>query len=285
MDSTFVETLLEKKIESIESVRGGDIADAYKVTTSKQSYFVKSASYGNAYEMFMAEALGLQLISQTNTIKTPAVHKVESKGNISYLVMDFIDSKTPEQHDMERFGFTLAQLHGKSHGNYFGLETDNFIGVLPQNNNQNQDWSSFYIGERLMPQIRMAVDTGKIESTEIPSENRLQAVCKNVFGKVSPSLLHGDLWNGNYLIAKNGTPYLIDPSVYCGHNEVDLAMAKLFGGFSGIFYTAYHEVIPPHPNQEAVTSIYQLYYLLVHLNLFGTSYLGDVKKSLKRYFG
>ncbi len=105
-----------------------------------------------------------------------------------------------------------------------------------------------------------------------------------LFKAVKPTLLHGDLWSGNYLIAKNGTPYLIDPAIYFGHNEVDIAMTKLFGGFGQSFYKAYRYSLPKSDHTEHNTQVYQLYYLLVHLNLFGQSYSGAVKHILSKYF-
>ena len=131
----------------------------------------------------------------------------------------------------------------------------------------------------------MAVDAHLFPAGAIPATGKMEQVCSGLFGTVNPSLLHGDLWGGNYLISLDGTPYLIDPAVYYGHSEMDLAMTRLFGGFSSSFFNTYYDIVPPHPHQSDLTALYQLYYLLVHLNLFGTSYLPGVQRTLTKYFG
>jgi fructosamine-3-kinase len=129
----------------------------------------------------------------------------------------------------------------------------------------------------------MARDHGLLSATDIPDDTKMLSVFEELFSGVTPSLLHGDLWNGNYLISTDGTPYLIDPAVYYGHSEVDLAMSLLFGGFGESFYAAYHEIIPATPGMDERIGIYQLYYLLVHLNLFGAAYYERVKQGLRRF--
>ena len=159
---------------------------------------------------------------------------------------------------------------------------DNFIGSLPQQNSHYDAWTDFYIANRLLPQFVLAVDTGRLGASDFPSEDKLHTVLSELFEGIRPSLLHGDLWGGNYLISSDGIPYLIDPAVYDGHSEVDLAMSRLFGGFGSRFYAAYHEVIPSQKGSEERNAVYQLYYLLVHLNLFGASYYPSVMQILKR---
>lgn len=283
MDASFIHQVLGEKPIAITSVSGGDIAQAFKVETGNQDYFVKSASFHNARDLLQKEALGLQKLASTHTIAVPKILGVHDNQGTTYLFLGFIASKNPSNRDMEVFGRALAGLHQIRFGT-FGLETDNFIGKLSQSNSVHQNWVDFYVQERLLPQLKMALDLGKLDQGSIPSITKMGTCCEALFGEVNASLLHGDLWSGNYLISNEGMPYLIDPAVYYGHNEVDLAMTKLFGGFSSTFYGAYHEVIPPHPNQKALVDIYQLYYLLVHLNLFGISYLSPVLRVLKRYF-
>ena len=124
-----------------------------------------------------------------------------------------------------------------------------------------------------------------LKATEIVSEQTAISVFEELLGKeVSPSVLHGDLWGGNYLIAADGTPYLIDPATYWGHSMVDIAMSRLFGGFGSEFYSAYHNIIPKTDNYNAQIDLYQLYFLLVHLNLFGRSYYGSAAAVLEKYF-
>jgi fructosamine-3-kinase len=151
-------------------------------------------------------------------------------------------------------------------------------------NHQDDDWPRFYVEHRLNVQLRMSRDAGLLSGNEIPGENVMVRTVENLCPNVTPSLIHGDLWGGNYLISSEGIPCLIDPAIYYGHHEVDLAMSRLFGGFDTGFYSAYHELMPYAPGSEERNDIYQLYYLLVHLNLFGPSYYHRVKQLLTRYF-
>jgi fructosamine-3-kinase len=198
--------------------------------------------------------------------------------------MEFIESKNPNEKDMDAFGHQLAQMHSYVGGESFGWDWDNFIGTLPQSNNKHRDWASFFVFERLLPQLKLSDERKLLSSDEIPSENTLLERCLRFFPRVRPALLHGDLWSGNYLISVQGDPYLIDPSVYFGDADVDLAMTRLFGGFSSRFYNAYREHIPIESFENERVDIYQLYYLLVHLNLFGKSYYPSVARVLKTYF-
>jgi fructosamine-3-kinase len=284
LDTAWIQELLGEKPLSVETLAGGDIANAQKVTTKNNSYFIKSASFNNAKQLFEKEVLGLQKIAKTNTIGIPKIHGTFTKGQTACLILEYIASKLPSSGDYACFGRNLAQLHRTGTKMSFGFEADNFIGKLPQTNTQGNDWVNFFVEYRLLPQLKMAFDRGLLAKEQLPSTDRMTTVCEAMIGKAAPSLLHGDLWSGNYLISTTGKPYLIDPAVYYGHNEVDLAMSRLFGGFSSAFYEAYHEIIPPHQNQKELVNIYQLYYLLVHLNLFGSSYLASVNQLTKKYF-
>jgi fructosamine-3-kinase len=184
---------------------------------------------------------------------------------------------------MALLGKQLANLH-LNKSKTFGFNTDNFIGTLTQSNTTHQNWVDFYIEERLAPQLKIAVQKQLLSTVEVPETNTMKLKTTAFFKDVEPSLLHGDLWSGNYLIATNGTPYLIDPASYYGHSEVDIAMSLLFGGFGSSFYEAYHAVIHEETHTKARIELYQLYYLLVHLNLFGSSYYHSVKRIINKYF-
>ncbi|NND80672.1 MAG: phosphotransferase [Maribacter sp.] len=271
-------------ILKIKAVSGGDISKAYCVFTSTQRFFLKVNESANALKMFLTEKDGLEIISNTKTIKAPEVRHCGKYESVSYLLMEFIESKNPTSKEFETLGHQLASLHAFAVGDSFGWNQDNYIGSLPQSNKNHKDWALFYVRERLLPQLKWANEKRLLTSLEIPSETKLIKGCERFFPKVRPALLHGDLWGGNYLIDSHGVPYLIDPAVYFGHHEVDLAMTQLFGGFSSNFYAAYAEKIPAEPFQKERRDIYQLYYLLVHLNLFGSSYYRSVKGLLLRYF-
>lgn len=278
-----LENFIGDSIVTLVTLSGGDIAFAQKIETKYASYFIKSADFKFAKNLFESEALGLEALHRTNTIKVPQVFGVFKSGNSACLILEYIENKSATAKDMVAFGRALAFMHSTTKS-FFGLEKDNFIGKLPQANSVEENWVTFYVQKRLEPQLKLAIDYKRLAKKEIPSQEKLISIFEKLVGNIKASPLHGDLWSGNFLISTNDRPYLIDPSFYYGHNEVDLAMSKLFGGFSNRFYKAYHEIVPKHENQAVLIDIYQLYYLLVHLNLFGKAYHSSVFRILKRYF-
>jgi protein-ribulosamine 3-kinase len=286
MNSEFqdhISNVLNNEILSLNLISGGDISLSYKINTSKNCYFIKTNTSSKAFEMFKAEDFGLNLIHDTKTIATPTVIDCGKYQKSSYLIMEFVESKSPSSLDFENLGSKLGELHLNS-SNVFGLNQNNFIGSLPQSNKQNTSWVKFYTNERLLPQLQLAKQKGLLSNNECPSEKIISEKLENLFLDVKPSLLHGDLWSGNYMISKEGTPYLIDPAIYYGDYEVDLAMSKLFGGFGESFYRAHSKYFPVTQKTSSRIEIYQLYYLMVHLNLFGKSYYDSVKSILKKNF-
>ncbi len=279
-----IEYLLCIKNGKVTALSGGDISKAYLLETETEQFFCKINHGANALKLFQAEKQGLDAIAQTKTIATPKTLFCEALEKGALLVMEYIAPKKPDSKDMVLFGHQLAALHGRITTESFGWEDPNFIGNLPQSNIKNTNWSYFYIFERLLPQLKRAVAKKYLSTKELPSQTHLLKKFDSLMPKVVPALLHGDLWGGNYLFAQNGTPYLIDPAVYYGHNEVDLAMTRLFGGFDSSFYNAYQEHFPETDGAADRQEFYQLYYLLVHLNLFGSSYRGAVISILKKYF-
>jgi len=279
-----VERLLNTTIKDVRPVSGGDISMAFLLETGTQHLFCKLNPADNAHNMFMAEKKGLEAIVKTKSIAAPKVVLCEAIEKSAILILEYIEPKTASSEEMRRFGRQLAAMHTKAFGDNFGWEHGNFIGNLPQSNINYTDWSEFYVAERLLPQLKLAKNEGRLRSNEIPSEGQMLKTCRNLFPEVRPSLLHGDLWSGNYLISQNGTPYLIDPATYYGHHEVDIAMTRLFGGFGQSFYDGYYADVSKVGGEAERNDIYQLYYLLVHLNLFGASYKAPVTDILNRYF-
>ncbi len=286
MNQRFIDQIIEvlgEEITGIQAVSGGDISEAFRIQTKKNDYFLKTNASNFASSLFQAEKDGLAAIAATQTIATPTIITQVNHEHFSYLLLEFIPSKRPSTKDFERLGQELAALY-KIPQTEFGWEQDNFIGNLPQSNKKHSTWTDFYVQERLLPQLQLAVDKGLLSKQDCPSESTLFNNTQQLFSSITSSLIHGDLWSGNYLIHKNGTPYLIDPAVYVGDAEVDLAMSRLFGGFGSSFYDAYHEIIPRKDGMEERQDLYQLYYFLVHLNLFGRSYYSSVQGILRRYF-
>lgn len=275
--------LIGSKVEHVQSVSGSDISSAYLIETSKEKCFLKVNSNSTALEMFLSEAKALKTIANTSTIATPKVIVCDSFDEKHFLLLEYIEAKSPNSNDLKLFGNQLTQLHQVT-SDEFGFDSNNFIGSLNQSNKKHYNWNVFYIEERLFPQFQLAKSKGLLNEKEIPNKDKLKEICFPFFNNVKPSLLHGDLWSGNYLISTSGKPYLIDPALYFGHNEVDIAMSKLFGGFGQSFYKSYHNNLPKDALTEDRFQLYQLYYLLVHLNLFGSSYYSSVKQILRNYF-
>ena len=279
-----IEYLLCTKINTVRSISGGDISKAYLIETETERFFCKVNRSKFAYAMFEAEKCGLLAISETKTIAVPTVLLSEPLENGAFVVMEYIEAVKPFAKQMGTLGHQLAALHQFSSSKTFGWASDNFIGSLPQSNTSHSDWPEFFVKQRLLPQLKLARDKNLLHHKEIPSEEQLLKTCQGLFPTIQPSLLHGDLWAGNYLISQTGKPYLIDPATHYGHHEVDMAMTHLFGGFDESFYSAYHEHFTPLGGEKQRRDIYQLYYLLVHLNLFGRSYRYRVESLLKAYF-
>jgi len=273
-------------IIELRSLGGGCINHASKLVTEKKKYFLKwnSQSLPN---MFTTEALGLRLLSSAKVIRIPEVIQAqETQAELpAFLLLEWIERQS--NFDQRKFGHQLAQMHLYSESMRYGLDHDNYIGSTPQYNNWHTDWISFFRDMRLQPQIELAVRNNhcgvprrqKLEQLI----NRLEDWLKGIPRKAS--LLHGDLWAGNVIGDEHSNPVLIDPAVYYGDREADLAFTQMFGGFSQTFYQAYHESYPLEPGYQDRFEIYNIYHILNHLNLFGESYGYSLDSVLRRLVG
>jgi fructosamine-3-kinase len=196
--------------------------------------------------------------------------------------MEWVEGGIKGQGFWADFGRGLALLHRHTR-DHFGLERDNYIGSLVQHNTPASDWPSFFIHQRLEPQLKMARDRKRVEAGMAFRFERLFHQLDKLFPAEPPALIHGDLWSGNFLCDDQGCPVLIDPAVYYGHREMDLAMTKLFGGFDVALYTAYHAEWPLEKGWEERVDLCNLYPLMVHVNLFGGGYVAQVEGVLKRF--
>lgn len=259
---------------------GGDINAAYWVRTEQGEYFCKTNDDSDlAYAMFAAEARGLERLSEA--MRCPRVIAVGQPPAPAFLLLEYIaPGQVPAARFAPMLGRALARLHQLTAPAY-GLDHDNFIGRLPQSNHRHACWADFYREERLQPQLRAARDAGRLEAADIRRAEQLYARLPALYPTEAPALLHGDLWSGNYLIAADGEPVLIDPAVYYGHREMDLAMMQLFGGFPAAVFTAYHEAYPLAAGWRDRLPLGQLYYLLVHVNLFAGAYVESVRRTLR----
>ncbi len=235
-----------------------------------------------AFTMFESEEFGLKLLSSTNSIRIPEVIYRSQANDISFLLLEYIERGTPSSAFWKEFGVSLASLHFVSNDK-FGLESNNFIGILPQQNTPTDNWVDFFINERLQPQIDLAIKSTAIGNITISKFEKLFKKLPDIIPIEQPALIHGDLWNGNFLVDSNNQPVIFDPSLSFAHREMDLAMSQLFGGFDRLFYEAYDDAFPIQKGFDQRVEIYQLYYLMVHLNLFGGGYLNSVENILSRY--
>jgi len=271
-----VEAALGSKVESWDAVAGGDINQAHEARLADERViFVKSNPDAPA-TMFAAEARGLAWLAEARALRVPAVL---AQGP-DFLVLEHIrPGRRAPDHD-EILGRGLAALH-RAGAPGFGLDHDNFIGRLPQANQPLPSWAEFYRQRRLEPQLRLAVEHRRATPGMHKGFERLFARMEEAVGPPEPpARLHGDLWGGNAIVDERGQPCLIDPAVYGGHREIDLAMMRLFGGFGPRVFSAYAEAYPLAPGSEARVPLYQLYFLMVHVNLFGGSYIASVEHAL-----
>lgn len=274
-----LEQRLGVAIRQTKPLGGGDINEAFAVfLRDGSSIFVKT--HPNPPDgMFGTEAMGLRWLEETNAIRVPKVLSV-SDARPAYLALELVSPAKRRADFDEELGRSLAAMHAFG-APAFGLDYDNYIGRLPQSNEVAPDWPSFYWSSRLEPQLRLARDRGLIDQpTGARFEVLRQKLPELAASDELPSRLHGDLWGGNLHVDDVGRPCLIDPAVYGGHREVDLAMMRLFGGFGERVFSAYEETWPLAPDATARVSLYQLYPLLVHVNLFGGSYVPSVQRAL-----
>lgn len=272
------------RIVSSHRLSGGDINRAARLITQNGDYFIKWNDDA-PNDMFAKEARGLNLLRNAGTvIIVPKILTTQSPTDKTpgFLVMEYVKPGNGSSDDSFQFGSELAKLH-QSHSDYFGLDHDNYIGRLPQSNSPRPSWSIFFIEERIKPQLKAAVDSGKLPNSTLKNSSRLYSELSSIFPESKPSLLHGDLWSGNYFFNSGGRAVLIDPAVYYGHPEMDLAFTRMFGGFSTEFYEGYKSVTPIEKGFESRISVYNLYPLLVHVNLFGGGYAGQAEQFLNRF--
>lgn len=261
---------------------GGSVNDAYRLDTSAGKFFLKTNSADQFPSLFIGETHGLELLRRAGDLRVPAFIAQSACGDTTFLLLEFIAPAEEDAGFQPRFGRKLAQLHRHSHAT-FGLDRDNHIGLLPQVNTPNPDWAEFMVRCRFMPMVKMARDNKRIHMGDVLRFERLYGQLSSLFPTERPALLHGDLWKNNYLAAADGEAVLIDPAVYYGHREMDIAMTRLFGGFDRDFYEAYQEEEPLTPGWEDRVDLCNLYPLLVHLNLFGGSYADRVGSVLRKY--
>jgi protein-ribulosamine 3-kinase len=284
MNRTEINKIVEAKIGSIiltlTPLHGGSISSAFKITVkSGEEFFIKISPQFS--DMFIKEAHGLEDLKKANAVRVPNVILADEQ----ILVLEFlpVSSFSNRKKFFEDFGRRFAQMHRYS-GSSFGFYEDNYIGsTLQRNTVRSQSWKEFYFSQRLEFQLKLAEKNGYSDTGLLSLFQRLEQQIDDLIPNDGepPALLHGDLWGGNFLCLEDDIPAIIDPAIYFGHREADLAMTLLFGGFDSTFYKAYNEEYPLHNGWEKRMEIYKLYHLFNHLNIFGAGYYGQVVETMR----
>ena len=278
-----VENILDEKISRSTSVGGGCICDSYIVdTTNGERYFVKT--HNQTSDMFRKEANGLKEIKKSESIRVPEVIGFDD----DFLLLEHIGSTEREENFFTSFAVLIAKMHKYTSDSY-GFYEDNYVGSSVQKNipqtSEKRSWAEFYWNNRLMYQFKMMEQRGYVTAELKECFTFLEKTYPEIVidDDVFPSLIHGDLWSGNFITDNSGEACLIDPAVYYGSREVDLAMMKLFGGFPNEFFQTYNEVFPLNAGWEYRENIYKLYHVMNHLNLFGRGYYNQTISLINSY--
>ena len=269
-------------ITRYEQLHGGDINLAYCLHGKAEKYFLKVNEETRYPAMFDKEAAGLISLHTNSILKIPAVIKHGIVNNQQYLLLEWIEGGSIIPRFWEVFGSGLAQLHRKKQ-EFFGWDTNNYIGSLPQNNSIFPSWHLFYSECRISPLVKQLFDKGNFLKRDLISAEALCKRSEYLFPEEPPALLHGDLWSGNFKVTAEGEAAIFDPAVYYGHREMDIGMTLLFGGFDLRFYEAYNEVYPLEKDWKQRLPLSQLYPLLVHALLFGGHYVQAARDMMNNY--
>ncbi|BAZ42835.1 hypothetical protein NIES4101_88050 [Calothrix sp. NIES-4101] len=262
-----------------KTVSGGCINQGYAISNGQCTYFVK-LNQASQIAMFEAEALGLQEILDSKTIRVPKPLCSGIAENSCYLVLEWLEMGRDDSKSWELMGQKLAAMHKFTNQKGFGWYVNNTIGSTPQINTRIDNWSEFYIQNRLKFQFRLA----KSKGGRFPQAEALMVAIPELLAEHKPqvSLVHGDLWGGNAGFTVQGEPVIFDPAIYYGDREVDIAMTELFGGFPGEFYRGYNEVFPLESGYEFRKTLYNLYHIVNHFNLFGGSYESQANRMISQ---
>lgn len=267
-------------IRSAHFVSGGCINNTVRLETSTGDFFIKW-NEDPADDFFEKEVLGLELLASANVLNTPEVLHQGRVDMRNFLILEYIKKGAPVSDFWEMFGVGLANQHKQTSENH-GLGYNNFIGRLPQKNEPMKKWVDFFIENRLEVQLGLALYNEHIDLSFTKKFRRLYPQLPGLLPEEPASLLHGDLWSGNFMVGPDGLPVIFDPAVYYGNREAELAFTTLFGGFDRLFYLGYTEEYPLVDGFRERADIYNLYPLLVHVNLFGPSYLAGVEKVIRK---
>lgn len=269
------------ELKSTSQIAAGNHNQGIRIESNEGAFFLK-LNFDHEHEILEKEAKGLKLLQQSTFLKVPNVFSSGRVANYNYLLSEFIKPSKQEPDYWDSLGLGLAHLHLTTQET-FGLNEDNFIASLYQKNVNTANWTDFFIEQRLEPLLGKAYFDQLISLGFLKKFQKIYPHLHSLFPKEKPALVHGDLWSGNVIISNEGQPCLIDPAIYFGHREMDIAFSRLFGGFSQRFYDSYQEGLPMEPGFEERMGVYNLYPLLVHLILFGSSYLPGIERIVDRF--
>lgn len=276
---TTTETLLTNT--HLSSISGGSINDAYLLQSNKHSYFIK-LNQPHLEFMFEAEAHGLEEMRALNCVRIPEVICYGQGDNHSYLVLEYIELGSLRGNASKLLGTQLAQLHSYRQA-FFGWDINNTIGSTPQHNEREHDWLTFWQQHRLGAQLKIAAKNGFHGRLQDKGQNLVEKLPAFFEGYTpTPALLHGDLWGGNAGADSQGNPVIFDPACYYGDREADIAMTELFGGFGNDFFSAYQAEYPLDSGYKFRKTLYNLYHIINHINLFGGGYLGQAESMIEQ---
>lgn len=279
--------ILGAKIHGARSISGGDINETFGLQTSTGKYFLKIDDANRYPAMLEKEARGLASLQSHCSLTIPGVVAVGTTAGFQFLVLTFIEKCAGNDTAWAAFGESLAAMHKVSFES-FGWEESNYIGSIAQPNDYRNDWAEFYSSQRIMPLVLSLFEKGKFSNADVSLAESFCSRLGLIFPKEPPSLVHGDLWNGNCMIVEKGGGNMpgfaiYDPAIYFGHREMDIAMTKFFGGFSSRFYESYLDVFPLEPGWQSRMQAAQLYPLLVHAALFGGGYISQSVNIMRAY--
>jgi fructosamine-3-kinase len=285
------QVILQKKLQTLTGTKahldlypvgGGSINETFRIRFDENDYFCKINSATKFPQLFSREQAGLFTLRSVTKIKTPAVIACFEEEGHQFLLLEWIEQGPRTQDFWKRFGEQLAAMHAVKNETC-GFADDNYMGSVQQQNTQVQDWCRFFADYRLAPLLARCTKANLLSSHDQQQFEKLITKLSNIFDDEKPSLLHGDLWSGNFLCDEKAQPVLIDPAVYYGHRSMDLAMTTLFGGFRQPFYEAYQYHYPFPKNYEEQWAVCNLYPLLIHLYLFGAGYRSAIRNTLQEF--
>lgn len=279
-----LELILNSRValESIRPVGGGSISSAFALNTSAGEFFLKINQGSEANHMFEAELDGLRTLIEYSDFSIPTAYGATEVDGTAYLLMGLIQSTARSSDYWQQLASKLADLHNQQ-AEKFGYHRTNYIGSLNQINSESASWKDFFASQRMTPMIKLARDQGLVDNSFVAKFDAAIPKIVKEMPDESPSLVHGDLWSGNLMADESGNATIIDPAVYYGHREMDLAFSQMFGGFSNEFYQAYQEAYPMEPGFSERVGLYNLYPYLVHLNLFGRSYFSHIDYTIRQF--